>query len=220
MAYTPINWQTGDTITAEKMNKMDNGWSVDLSQLFSETVTTVAGEFGNVAELTYASPITADSIIVTFDGIEYACSSVIIDGDSYGYGGVDSSWTYDFSQYPFAIVSGTSENILATQTAGTHTISMGTASVEVSNNFRHVVNQCVDTSTMPMLCVSGTTTRDDMVSAMRSGRILCFHPYGSQIANIYIITSVRNDFVVFFPTDSNVQTSFVDGVFTVTTKVG
>ena len=42
MSYTPINWQTGDIITAEKMNKMDNGWSVESSsqQLFSETVTT------------------------------------------------------------------------------------------------------------------------------------------------------------------------------------
>ena len=25
MAYTPTNWQTGDTITAEKLNKLENG---------------------------------------------------------------------------------------------------------------------------------------------------------------------------------------------------
>lgn len=41
MIYTPINWQNGDTITAEKMNKMDNGWGIGEVELFSETVTLI-----------------------------------------------------------------------------------------------------------------------------------------------------------------------------------
>lgn len=40
MSYTPINWQTGDTITAEKLNKMDNGWLVFVVNLITDESST------------------------------------------------------------------------------------------------------------------------------------------------------------------------------------
>lgn len=63
MAYTPTNWQTGDVITAEKLNKMENGIAgSSLEVIF--TVTTndelVPNEtFENVlAALTAGIPVT------------------------------------------------------------------------------------------------------------------------------------------------------------------
>lgn len=228
MAYTPINWQTGDTITAEKMNKMDNGWAIESSSqtYANESVTTSDSGYGNEGTLSYGSLITADTLKVTIDGIEYECQVTEV-GGAYLYGGVTSSFEYDFTNYPFAIKSvppppfrpgGNARNAFATQTAGTYQVKVEgvSASLEVSDSFSDACNACVDTSTMPMLCVSGTTTYADMSSAIRSGRILFFQPYGSQVTTIRIITSFGNDSVTFFPTDANVQASFVDGVFTVT----
>ena len=177
MAYTPINWQTGDTITAEKMNKMDNGWGVETTQLFGETVTTVAGEYGNEAELTYANPIIADPITVTFDGNEYTCPVVSMSGAEHGYGGVDSSWTYDFSQYPFAIVTNemNGQNTFATHTAGTYTVAVSAGTVATSDNFDQAVSisaePLLSTLPTPYTVTIGTTTLREVFNALASGKI-------------------------------------------------
>lgn len=218
MAYTPIGWQTGDTITAEKMNKMDNGWGVETSGgvLFNETVTTV--DDGGIAwgELQYSEQITADTVTITFNNVEYVCNRVESDPGVFAYGGlVDAD--IDFSTFPFVIFSDPSTNEIATENAGTFTIKAEstTSTIEVSDDFSQACNACVDTSTMPMLCVSGTTTYEDMDFAMRTGHILYFIPY-STLANTRIITQVASDSVVFIPTDSSISVSFVDGIFTVT----
>ena len=166
MAYTPINWQTGDTITAEKMNKMDNGWAIESSSqtYANESVTTSDSEYGNEGMLSYGSLITADTLKVTIDGIEYECQVTEVEG-AYLYGGVTSSFEYDFTNYPFAIEStppppfmpgGNARNVFATQTAGTYQVKVEavSTSLEVSDSFSDACNACVDTSTMPMLCVS------------------------------------------------------------------
>lgn len=159
MAYTPINWQTGDTITAEKMNKMDNGWGVENTQLFSETATTEASEYGNEAVLTYSQLINAETITVTLDGNTYTCQRIQM-SEGYGYGGVNSSWEYDFSQYPFAIVSDNGENIFATQTAGTHTVSAIVETVEVSDEFGKARGFWIDTEKITIAEETVTTSQD------------------------------------------------------------
>ena len=192
MAYTPINWQTGDTITAEKLNRCDNGWSVSSTQLFSETVTTEDDGGVNYGELTYTSFIDADSIVVTFDGTEYTCSksSPIPVASSYGAPETDNG--YDFSTYPFSIGStnlpmGVSNEIF-TSTAGEHTVSVGIPSVEVSGKFAAAVGTAVDVSSLPMLCVNGVTTWDEMDAARTDGRLL----YLYADSGMHIITSFGN----------------------------
>ena len=130
MAYTPINWQTGQTITAEKLNKMDNGWSVESSQILSETVTTAAvPPFGrDMGEFDYNTQITADTIIVTFDGTPYTCTAVIEDG-TYYYGDADLIST------PFFIWASDEGNFLRTPSAGTYTVAISASSVEISSDF-------------------------------------------------------------------------------------
>jgi len=132
MAYTPVNWQTGDTITAEKLNKMDNGWGYESTQLFSETVTTVDQGGTNGAELAYSGTIDADTITVTYDGTEYTCPR-IDNGDSYFYGGFNDG--PDFTTYPFFIFSEVGQNQLITPTAGTHTVAVSAPSLQTSADF-------------------------------------------------------------------------------------
>lgn len=227
MSYTPINWQTGDTITAEKLNKMDNGWAVESSsQMYAnESVTTSDSGYGNEGTLAYGSLITASTLKVTIDGVEYVCQAAEVEG-AYLYGGITPSFEYDFTDYPFAITStppppfmpeGDAQNIFATQTAGTYQVKVDgvSTSLEVSDSFSDACNACVDTSTMPMLCVSGTTTRADMIEAFGQGKLLFFRPYPALCKN-YLIISFGAEVAQFLPEDSAVSTTFTDGVFTVT----
>lgn len=172
MTYTPINWQTGDTITAEKLNRCDNGWEVDSTQLFSETVTTVDDGGVNYGSLAYALLIDAPLITVTFDGTDYTCSNS--DG---GYG---AQWSetlqgYDFSTYPFNITSwsdpsGAVGNDLVTDTAGSHTISVSITDLQVSANFAKVVSATIGGAFYPL--VIGTTTWSQVVDAMAAGKLV------------------------------------------------
>ena len=57
MSYTPTNWQTGDTITAEKMNNLENGVSnaqnVAVVTLDAEGFGTSSHLFGYMVYATY-----------------------------------------------------------------------------------------------------------------------------------------------------------------------
>lgn len=212
MSYTPIGWQTGDTITADKLNKMDPGWGTSATQLCSETVTTVAGEMGNQAEFVYSESIDAPSITVTFDGTDYECEKMIIDGLSV-YGGFSSGGP-DFTDYPFCVASLIGRNLVITEIAGTYTITIKYVSVGVSPDFDAAVKTCV--STIPMLCVSGTTTFSEMIEASYKGRILLFKPYGSEETETCFITGFDGANVSYIPAISDISATFdSDDIFTV-----
>lgn len=139
MAYTPINWQTGDTITAEKMNKMDNGWSVTTSTqtLFDDSVTTVSS--GNVNQMDLGmSANPPASLIVTFNGTEYTCPAIdkTAQYGSFFYGGFSDNGP-DFTEFPFALNVGSIVWRLYTETAGTYTLKLeaDVETVETSDGF-------------------------------------------------------------------------------------
>lgn len=222
MSYTPINWQTGDTITAEKMNKMDNGWGVESTQLFSESVTTEVDpeqpDSPPIASLLYTQFINSEQIIVSFDGTNYVCNSISDDPSvSVEYG---AHWSvelqsYDFSEYPFSLYSEEGGNYFTTETAGTYTVAVSTIAIEVSDTFSNAVNMAVvipDVSTMPFRCVDGQTTYVDMQSSFASGRPLYF--YAS--ATCFYITEVSINSIKFFPESQHVSAAFVNNIFTVT----
>lgn len=145
MAYTPTNWVCGDTITAEKLNKLENGLAECCSggdvgyscsegwvTLTDESVTTAIEGINPAAigELTYSEPITADTIKVIFNGTEYTCDKQIHEelGNVYFYYGtnviVPIGGTIDWTQYPFAIVVTEARNNLSTETAGTYQVKI------------------------------------------------------------------------------------------------
>lgn len=190
MAYTPINWQTGDVITAEKLNKMDNGWGITSAQLFSETVTTVNDGSENIGNLTYTALIDAPTITVTFNGSDYVCERHAAIGDSYSYGAEIGMGSTDFSEYPFYISTMDGDNSIATETAGTYTVAVSAPAVETSTNFANAVKNVAGTA--PLLCVSGTTTYDEMSAAISAGRLLFFQKSNLDGTSTYIITAVGN----------------------------
>lgn len=137
-------YKNGKCISTGGGGSDDQKWhDTTTEQLFSETVTTVASELSDegVASLSYSNPITADTIKVTFDGVEYICEKHIsMDDNIYVYGGFDG-----FSEYPFYIESedrggDTAINEIHTATAGTHTVSATTDVVITTDTFKQAVN--------------------------------------------------------------------------------
>lgn len=226
MAYTPINWQTGDTITAEKMNKMDNGWGVQNTQLFSETVTTVDDGWGYIsAQFTYAQPITAKTVTVTFNGVDYVVPRG--ENENGAFYGEDNGGAV-FTTYPFFIFTKSDGyNELQTETAGTYSIVVSANDYQLSTDFNAAVNSAVaipDMSTLPFRCESGVTTAADINDAFHYGRIVYFYfAVPRQPAKIFYVTSFRINLMsaptfTFIPEDSSISVTFDEttGVFTVT----
>ena len=98
--------------------------------LFEEEVTTAIEEGEEdapfpVGRFSYNKYINADTIKVTFDGVEYQCDLITMNGGNF-YGGIDStSGGPNFSEYPFTIMStSVVGNMIATQTSGTHIVKV------------------------------------------------------------------------------------------------
>ena len=120
------------------------GWKSETSEeLFSETVTTVAGDIGNEATLSYSDLITADTLKVTFNGVEYTCPK--ISGSGYvGYGGVgEPGEGDDFTEFPFVIYSSDSGNFIYTESAGTYTVSASADVTTYTDAFKEGVHKNV-----------------------------------------------------------------------------
>ncbi len=92
--------------------------------LFEETVTT-SGSPVATAQLAYSQPVDADTIYVTFDGVTYTCQKNVGSNNVnyYGAPSPEGSPAPDFSNIPFSIAND-SFIIIATQTAGTHTVKV------------------------------------------------------------------------------------------------
>lgn len=187
MSYTPINWQTGEIISADKLNKMDNGWGVGYTQLFSEQVITEDHGGFNGADFTYKGIIDYNTIKVTFNNNEYICDSILVD-DSYYYGGFTENGP-DFSKYPFIIESGGGFNTIYTSTAGTFSVDVSVSDIVISDNFSKAVETVFRDNPLPFLCVSGVTTWQEMANAAASGRLLYFYS-GNEC---HFITSFRQE---------------------------
>lgn len=123
MSYTPINWQTGDTITAEKMNKMDNGWSatVTTSTMFDGSCTTESDSDSAYGEIDLHDD-APDTLVITFNNTEYTCQKND-DGEGAYYGELDSEGIAVFTTYPFCVFAG-DPWFLLTETAGTYAIKL------------------------------------------------------------------------------------------------
>lgn len=218
MTYTPINWQNGDTITAEKLNKMDNGWGLQETQLFSETVTTAEAqdEPAPVGSLQYNSQINTESLTVEFDGETYTLPIVTLQyaiayGEDGGSGPV-------FTTYPLFIVSLTNENVIYTETAGTHTITAFVPDVATSTGFNTAVMKASG-GAIPLLCESGITTGQEMFDAILASRLMYFyHNNNCCFISVINFTSDTSGTVTFYPSAVTFTASITNGVFVVTNK--
>ena len=163
MAYEKQTWKCGDTITADRMNHIEDGIAnVDVGYscseewvtLIEESVTTAIegnNPFAGV-ELAYSEPITADTINVTFNGTECTCNKQTncFGFDYYG-ANIALEASVDWSEYPFSVSATPVGNVLGTETAGTYQIKIETLeeTIETSECFDKARGySCIDTTTV------------------------------------------------------------------------
>lgn len=91
--------------------------------LTEETVTTTAGM---EQALQYSTKITADPLIVTYDGTEYVCPRTMSSGDAY-YGDFQS-----MTAFPFGLLCWGSSTFIKTATGGSHTVKLASRSESVT----------------------------------------------------------------------------------------
>lgn len=141
----PSGGSGGGGVTPEIMAQIENAqWKTETSErLFSETVTTADGDDGFIsAVLSYPDLITTDVLTVIFDGKTYTCpKNSTFGGDAYGGFGSEGP---DYSKFPFLIFSSridadTIANIIYTETAGEHTISVAVANIITTDTFKAAV---------------------------------------------------------------------------------
>lgn len=236
--YTKQVWQCGDTITADKMNHIEegienaqNGYECEenYTLLLEETATTAEQAGGCGATLTYSKLITADAIKVTFDGVEYECNVHIMDGlagKMYGYGGVGEGAS-DFSEYPFAILSARdmevttqANNGLFTPSAGTHTIKIET--LEPIATTTPCFNAAVKSATPGPLWVEFDSsdanalyydkTPRQVEDALSENRIVCMKDGGGRIGYFFSKSTLTCLFITAKNNAVSIRTLTADGL--------
>lgn len=187
MTYTPINWQNGDIITAEKMNKMDNGWGSQIKTVVNETFTPQNGELYYETELVYNKVINAPVITVVFDNEEYTCELAIVNGANF-YGAEFSGETPDFSVYPFTLISPPGyPNVVLTETNDSHTIVVKYPSIETSSDF----NEAVEIGSLLKKINTYNCTWQEAHDLVASGNIVYYvKTPDSLTADVYIVLSM------------------------------
>ena len=154
MAYTPNVWKCGDIVTADKLNHMEEGianagGSGDVGYSCTEesvtltdesVITTQQGNY-SAGRLSYSGSITADTISVTFNGVEYTCQRMANDGD-YGASYNSDTQSFNWSEYPFNLYDGA----VSTENAGTYQIKIETVeeTIETSECFNKAVKSVSD----------------------------------------------------------------------------
>lgn len=97
MSYTPTQWQTGDTITAEKLNNMERGIE-NANEPFIVTLTPTAGDFSGTMDKTvgeiYEAWTAGEKIIFKLD-----ISGITSPGDYY-YVECAAQYTSNGFDYP------------------------------------------------------------------------------------------------------------------------
>ena len=141
MSYEKHTWQTGETITAEKLNNLENEandrgyqYSYDLQTIVNQTIEVGSTPYSYYyGSINYSKLIDTPTIIVILGGQEYELSKYIVNGINY-YGGESKD---DFSQNGFVIESSESDgnfyNTLYTQNEGTYNIIIKKNDISITN---------------------------------------------------------------------------------------
>ena len=120
---------------------------------------------GNFAEGSLQSVIdfsAYDSVIVTFNGVEYTCPVVLL-GGNYGCGSTDGT----FTDYPFSMGTFSGDQTeFYTQTAGTYSIKVESVSIDVTTSpcFCAAVNKCVQGNGKLIEVIGGGTCPDSQTT--------------------------------------------------------
>lgn len=145
-------WDKG-VVSSDKGYECTEEWVT----LTDESVTTVATSRDNSEDFAYSTPITADTICVTFNGAEYSFDKKAPNPDVAIYGDIDLQTGPDFSNYPFAILSTPGGNTLITETAGTYQVKIEAfeESIKTSECFEKAVKKASGAGTIRVIKPTG-----------------------------------------------------------------
>lgn len=141
MNYEKHTWETGETITAEKLNNLENEandkgyqYSYDLQTIVNQTIEVGSTPYSYYyGSINYSKLIDTPTIIVILNDQEYELSKYTTNGTNY-YGGENRD---DFSQNEFVIESSESDgnfyNILCTQNDGSYNIIIKKNEISITN---------------------------------------------------------------------------------------
>lgn len=127
MAYIPTEWKNGDVITAEKLNKLEEGVQEangeKLVTVFDDSITTASS--GNLITglFTPTAPIAGDSILVKFENVVYELPKTTLSFGT-GYGEFDNGNSPILTNYPCAIGVSNGQYYFFTSEANTYTIEI------------------------------------------------------------------------------------------------
>ena len=129
MAYEKQTWKTGDVITEEKLNHMEDGiatgggiYSVNEMYLFDGEVTT-EGTPSAIADISLQGEIPKSDIHVTFDGQNYTLPYGYIEGLGDYWGEVGQQGP-NFENCPLFINFNGDNTDIYTSEAGTYTLKI------------------------------------------------------------------------------------------------
>lgn len=216
MSYTPTAWQTGDVVTAEKLNKLENGvtsaqvYTESETVRFSGSVTTEAKEGFNVATINCDLSDLPEQITVVFDGTEYTVSKTGFGNGYFAYGDFGETGP-DFSEYPFvaAALQESTTTSLYIENEGTHQMVIKVATKTVNQELADVISNVVPI----MRLIHNKTLSADAVEAFNDGKLLYFVGGGMT----HIVTGTENNNFTYIPDGSN-GCSFAGEYISITNK--
>lgn len=195
---TPSLWspKTLHDYVGGEIDKIDLGYECDATTtlLTSETVTTTLEDGYGWGELSYTDQITADKLLVEFNGTPYIVSKYINDVTGFDEFGAPSDGS-DFSQYPFGLMLDGQSTYVATENPGTYNISVSTyeSSVITSECFEEAVKSVSGGGAQTTFygssdTASGTASKEVTIDGFPTGEI----PTGTIIGVYFTNDNVAN----------------------------
>ena len=138
MAFEPKTWSCGDTITAEELNRMEQGiaeagqgggdcgyeCTEEVVTLFDGSLTTSSMSGFSGATFVSSQPIDGNPIFITLDGVDYELPKTAVDMDAGAYyGEIDINGPV-FTTYPCVIMADLDTNYFFVASDGTYQLSI------------------------------------------------------------------------------------------------
>ena len=221
MSYEKQTWQTGDIITAEKLNHMEDGIKEapgyivtnNKTTIFEgELTTTSMGSFSG-ANVVLSQSIIGDYVIVTVDEIVCQLPKVVLSFGT-GYGEFDNNGSPIFINYPCAFGTNGNDCYFFTSKDDTYEVKIETVGnvIEPSEFFGKAVQMVLPNNEFIVHCqfigmdYTIDKTYEEIYSAITNGKKVIFYkgfiPY--QFSGISYNES-KGEFLQFNYISSNID---------------
>lgn len=222
--YEKQTWATGDVITEEKLNHMEEGiatgggiYSVENVNLFDGEVTTVYDEGSgySIGRFEAGGELPTQDLKVVFNGTEYILPHRSTPFGS-EYGEFDESTGMpSFVNYPLFIQDGSASYALITETAGTYSLKINekVQKFEVNDNFASALCLIVEVDKDPMANKYTLNKKySEIYSAVKKGQNVIFTgaPNNSAVTGlpgtVFLLTRCLEDTIYLLDTQYNGNT--------------